>query len=266
MIDRGTPSSPPLDGPALLRPVASLDFELCYRHEQVERLRLGPKTNHNQHLAAGRIKDHDESFILAHTGEKGKKRGEFSLAGSHSLPVGIPTTAPVASTSGERVLSSSTRGDQTPTRTTRRLGALRFSPRAMRLYVVRHAQSANNALAHPSLMNPDRDSDPSLTEVGIQASRVRRAIPQGGVRRRRREVRGGEPHRTFVLVAHAPVHADLRPDSQGAGPGHHRQGGHLRARRVLRGERGRSGEGEARDGDGAARTRVSGVRGARGAG
>jgi len=38
----------------------------------------------------------------------------------------------------------------------------------MRLYIVRHAQSANNALAHPSLTNPERDSDPSLTETGFK--------------------------------------------------------------------------------------------------
>ena len=49
----------------------------------------------------------------------------------------------------------------------------------MRLYVVRHAQSANNALAHPSLMNPDRDSDPSLTEVGFkQAECVARFLKE----------------------------------------------------------------------------------------
>ena len=38
----------------------------------------------------------------------------------------------------------------------------------MRLYVVRHAQSANNALLVPSLMNPDRDADPTLTEAGFK--------------------------------------------------------------------------------------------------
>lgn len=38
----------------------------------------------------------------------------------------------------------------------------------MRLYVVRHAQSANNALLIPSLMNPDRDADPTLTESGFK--------------------------------------------------------------------------------------------------
>lgn len=38
----------------------------------------------------------------------------------------------------------------------------------MRVYVVRHAQSANNALSVPSLMNPDRDSDPTLTETGFK--------------------------------------------------------------------------------------------------
>ena len=37
----------------------------------------------------------------------------------------------------------------------------------MYLYVMRHAQSANNALAVPSLGNPDRSSDPSLTEKGF---------------------------------------------------------------------------------------------------
>ena len=38
----------------------------------------------------------------------------------------------------------------------------------MRLYVVRHAQSANNALLVPSLMNSDRDADPTLTEAGFK--------------------------------------------------------------------------------------------------
>lgn len=38
----------------------------------------------------------------------------------------------------------------------------------MRVYVVRHAQSANNALTVPSLMNPDRDADPTLTKTGFK--------------------------------------------------------------------------------------------------
>ena len=36
----------------------------------------------------------------------------------------------------------------------------------MYLYLVRHAQSANNALAEPGLHNPGRSSDPGLTERG----------------------------------------------------------------------------------------------------
>jgi len=38
----------------------------------------------------------------------------------------------------------------------------------MRLYLVRHAQSANNALDVPSLMNPQRSSDPFLTPKGYE--------------------------------------------------------------------------------------------------
>mmetsp|Transcript_33802 Transcript_33802/g.85126 ORF Transcript_33802/g.85126 Transcript_33802/m.85126 type:complete len:266 (-) Transcript_33802:1547-2344(-) len=38
----------------------------------------------------------------------------------------------------------------------------------MRLYIVRHAQSANNALDTPSLQNSGRSADPSLTAKGFQ--------------------------------------------------------------------------------------------------
>ena len=101
----------------------------------------------------------------------------------------------------------------------RRLGALRFSPRAMRLYVVRHAQSANNALAHPSLMNPDRDSDPSLTEVGFkQAECVARFLKEeygAGAERCAVENRIGRlyssPMRRCMLTS-APIARELGLD------------------------------------------------------
>ena len=46
---------------------------------------------------------------------------------------------------------------------------------AMYLYLIRHAQSANNALAEPGLHNPGRSSDPGLTERGkAQAEALRK--------------------------------------------------------------------------------------------
>lgn len=72
----------------------------------------------------------------------------------------------------------------------------------MRLFFIRHGQSANNALWDASGSNRGRSEDPELTDIGREQARLLACFLASKDRQARKNGNNGEPKRDFFGITH----------------------------------------------------------------